>query len=80
MKGYLKTTFFAIVIFAILWYFIGSKSALDFVEQPELVFGLSILIIVILINSKIRANLRKIRAEKKYGDDKDALNAAENDW
>lgn len=80
MKRFLKTTVFAIIIFGILWYFIGPKSSLDFVKQPEIVIGLSILLIVILINGKIRSNLKKVRAEKLGEDEKAALAASENDW
>lgn len=76
MKGYIKTTVFAIIIFGILWYFIGDKTSLDFVEQPELVIGLTVLLIVILINGKIRKNLKSIRSEKMGSD---GVSAAESD-
>lgn len=80
MKGYIKTTVFAIVVFAILWYFIGSKSALDFVKEPELVFGLTILIIAILFNGKINRNLNKVRYENLTEEEKAAHDKTESSW
>ena len=71
MKGYIKTTLFVIIIFVVLWYLIGSKPALDFVKQPELVFGLVILIILILFNGKINRNLERIRFEKLSEEEKE---------
>lgn len=64
MRGYIKTFLLTIVIFGVLWYVTGTFSALDFVEKPELVFGLAILLIVILINGHVNATLHKIRREK----------------
>ncbi|OIQ41818.1 MAG: cytochrome C oxidase subunit III [Bacteroidetes bacterium MedPE-SWsnd-G1] len=80
MKGYLKTTVFAIIIFGVLWYFIGTKAALDFVKEPELVFGLVILLIVILINSKVRKNLRQVRFDKLSDEEKALETTAQANW
>ena len=80
MKGYLKTALFAIIIFAILWYFISSKSALDFVQEPELVFGLVILLVAVLFNGKINRNLKKIRFEKLSEEEKALYKVEENSW
>lgn len=80
MKGYLKTIVFAIITFGVLWYFIGTKAALDFVKEPELVFGLVILLIVILINGKIRTNLRNVRFDKLSEEEKAAATTADKDW
>lgn len=80
MKGYIKTGVFTIIVIIILWSLIGTKSALDFVKEPELVFGLTILVIAILFNGKIIRNLRKVRYENLTDEEKAAHDASESAW
>ena len=78
MKSYIKTILFAIVVFALLWYFSDTTSALDFVKKPEIVFALAALLIAILFNGKIVKNLHDIQHEKLSEEEK--MIATEDNW
>ncbi len=77
---YLKTTIVFILIFGVLWYLIGSETALDYVQKPEIVIGLAILFIVILFNGKMADNLNNIRYDKLSDEEKEAYSASKNSW
>ena len=64
MKSYIRTLLFGILVFAVLWYISNPISAIDFVNKPEIVFALGVLIIAILFNGKIVKNLHEARFDK----------------
>lgn len=78
-KVYLRVIIFGLIIFTGL-FCITDISALDLVENPELVLGLTILLIAILFNGKMSANLRKIKYEKLSEEDKKAAVIKESRW
>lgn len=61
LKGYFRTSIFAVIVFAILWYLLD-LTMVDLVEQPLVILGFSILLIAILFNGKIVNNLRETNA------------------
>ena len=79
MKSYIRTFLFAIVVFAVLWYLSGTISAIDFVKKPEIVFGLTILLIAILFNGKVVKNLHDIQYEKLSEEEK-AKQGTQSSW
>jgi cytochrome c oxidase cbb3-type subunit 3 len=78
-KVYLRVIIFGLIIFTGL-FCITDISALDLVEKPELVLGLTILLIAILFNGKMSANLREIKYAKLSEEDKKAAVIKESRW
>ena len=77
--GYLKVLLFGLIIFIGLW-LVTDISALDLVKKPALVFGLSILFILILLNWKMVNNLREIKYEKLSEEEKKVADIQESAW
>ncbi|MCK5815860.1 MAG: c-type cytochrome [Flavobacteriaceae bacterium] len=77
--GYLKVTLFGLIVFGGLWY-LTDISASDLVKKPELVVGLTILLIAILFNGKIVRNLREIKYKKLSEEEQKEMAIAKNDW
>ena len=75
LKGYFRTTIFAVIVFAILWYLLD-LTMVDLVEQPLVVLGLVILLIAILFNGKIVNNLRDARTNNLTEEQK----SSQFDW
>lgn len=78
MKSYIRTFLFAIVVFTTLWFLLDSKTALDFVKKPEIVFGLAILFILILFNGKIVKDLNEVKYSKLSEEEKVNYNIKSN--
>jgi len=81
MKSYIRTLLFGILVFAVLWYISNPISAIDFVNKPEIVFALGVLIIAILFNGKIVKNLHEARFDKLSEEEKKKYTTQnQNDW
>ncbi|AOW20656.1 cbb3-type cytochrome c oxidase N-terminal domain-containing protein [Urechidicola croceus] len=79
-KSFLKVILLSIIIFGILWYLFEDKSAVYFVQHPEVVLGLTVLFIAILLNGKIGSNLEEIRYEKLTEEEKIKFNTSKYGW
>ncbi len=75
LKGYFRTSVFAVIVFAILWYILD-LTMIDLVAQPLVVLGFAILLIAIIFNGKIVNNIRETRTNNLTTEEKDS----QNDW